>query len=212
MATTTLFVRNLEKLVFSMEEKIAEQGFYRFYSNSHFIAKGYENHTYTYFGINESGQVLQIEMAQKPKEPNMFNLYTYIEQLDMSMLHEKEIKINLLKLIDEDKYGMFGEDEQKYLCLSDVLNFEKQDFFDSKIWFYLYILKHQSEIIHPDDFSLFPYNSMENSDEKLLKSFDANLLNFINGLDDVIIFTPFEKTETHKEDTNLKLIIVIVSK
>ena len=202
---TNLFVRNFEKVVFSIQEQLEQQGFYRFYSNSAMIAIGYENHTYTYFGINEKGQVLQIEMAQRTNEPMMFQLHTYMEQLDMSMVSEKEMKLNLLKLIDEDKYGMFCEDEQKYLCVWDVFNAEKHTYFDYKIWFYLYILKHQSEIIHPDDFALFPYNSMENSDEELNKSFDANLLKFINGLNDVIIFTPFVKTETYKEDAITKL-------
>ena len=151
---TNLFVRNFEKVVFSIEEQIEQQGFYRFFSNSAMIAIGSENHTYTYFGINESGQVLQIEMAQKSDEPMTFQFYTYMEQLDMSVISEKEMRLNLLNLIDEDKYGMFCEDEQKYLCLSDVLNAEKYTFFDYKIWFYLYILKHQCKIIGVYNFTL----------------------------------------------------------
>ena len=177
----TIFIKDFSKFTNLVIEKVYIQNFTIMYAKS--ITEK-NNEFYTLFAINESGKVIQIEITPKVngKEINgyrEFEVYTYTENLKPLFVDDDKLRLELLKVMEEDKYEIYHEDEEhKFPCLCDIIRNDKLQNFDPSIWFYFYIVHYKDIIIKANDFALFPYMSVDENnkfDDIAIKHLD-NLL------------------------------------
>ena len=175
----TIFIKDFSKFTNLVTEKVYIQNFTIMYAKS--ITEK-NNEFYTLFAINESGKVIQIEITPKVngKEINgyrEFEVYTYTKNLKPLFVDNDKLRLELLKVMEEDKYEIYSYDEHKLPCLCDIIRNDKLQNFDPSIWFYFYIVNYKDEIINKNDFALFPYMSVDENN-----NFDDFAIKYIDEL------------------------------